>query len=344
MPTDALALSAERWAAIKAHRVEQQKEDDYRPKTGDTCYTIDDDVAWLTPAGRDYWEDKSNAECLRLSPSNSFPDKRFKYAVVAASGGTLLNLDIGTKVKVLDGKAATDGYGFEGYSGKVQILSGPKAGQICFCDGNYLKNTQVESNESFFKSQEERKAYQALFVSKQLNKPIEEMLAIHGVRINAPVAAEVKVPAKSSVVTHPAEPAETFGNGKYAFELQVPAGMFAPKRIEGDNSNSDDHFYLQSNDGDALIYAWGQPISKATTPEQALKREVLSNKQWVCTLKKFGDQFFVVSGYVNDQIFYQKTILKGNHTINFLITIDKAIRKKYDSTTEMLAQSLKATK
>lgn len=157
-------------------------------------------------------------------------------------------------------------------------------------------------------------------------------------------AQAVAAPAKSSVVTSPAEQPETFGNGKYAFELQVPAGVFAPKRIEGDNSNNDDHFYLQSNDGDALIYAWGQPISKATTPEQALKKEVLANKQWICTLKKCGDRFFVVSGYINGQIFYQKTILKGNHTINFMITIDKAIRKKYDSTTEMLAQSLKATK
>lgn len=344
MPHDALALSAERWAAIKEHRAEQKKEDDYRPKTGDICYATDDDVAWLTPAGRDDWEEKSNAEYRRLNASGSSPDKKFKYAVVAASGGTLINLDTGTKVKVLDGVADAKGYGFEGMSGKIQVLTGPNAGQICFCDGMSLKNTQVESNKSFFKSQEERKAYQALFVSGQLNKPIAEMLAIHGVRINAPVAAEVKVPAKPSVTSRHGEQSETFGNGKYAFELRVPAGMFAPKRIEGDNSNSDDHFYLQSNDGDALIYAWGQPISKTMTSEQALKKEVLSNKQWVCTFKKIGDRFFVVSGYVNGQIFYQKTILKGNHTINFMITVDKAIRKKYDSTTEMLAQSLKATK
>lgn len=343
-PCKVIALSAERWVAIKQRAEALKKQDAYLPKVGDNCFVAEDDVAWLTLSAKEVWQKKYNDEYFRMGGKLDFPGQNFKKSAVAASNGSLIFLEKGTKVKVLEGRPAREGYGFEGLNGKIEVLTGPIDGLTCFCDGGSLRDTVVESNETFFRTEEERKANQSLFVSEQLNKPIADVLAINGVRIDAPVARGIMAPTKPRISIRPVEQAETFGNSKYAFELQVPSGMFFPRRIEGDNSNSDDHFYLQSNDGDALIHAWGQPISRSITPELALKKEIISNSDWVCTFKKVGDHFFVVSGYVSGQIFYQKTILKGNHTINFIILVDKTKRKNYDSATEMLAQSLKATK
>lgn len=194
-PCKVLAMSAERWEAINQHAEDLKRQDAYRPKAGDNCFVSEDDVAWLTPAAKSAWQKKYTAEYFRMGGKFDFPDQSFKKATVAASNGSLIFLEKGTKVKVLDGRPAREGYGFEGLNGKIEVLTGPKDGLTCFCDGGSLKDTVVESNETFFRTEEERKANQSLFVSEQLNKPIADVLAINGVRIDAPVPSVIKAAA-----------------------------------------------------------------------------------------------------------------------------------------------------
>lgn len=188
-PNNAGALTQERWVAINQRMSQLKEQERYRPKTGEICFETEDAVAWFTLAGRNAWHEKRNAEYIRLGAGTTFPDKAFGTATVAASNGTLINLDKGTKVKVLDGQPDCEGYGFKGNNGKILILTGRSEGVTCFCDGNDLKPSLVESNDDFFKTDEERKAHQALFIAENSKMSIADALAMSGVKIESATAS-----------------------------------------------------------------------------------------------------------------------------------------------------------
>jgi len=178
------ALSAERWRVIQDRFALAQKSFDYRPKTGDTCYESMTDAAWLNPAGKNLWMEKAVQQSKHPdSPGFSSTSKAFVQSVVAESKGNLICLEEGTCIKVVAGTGDQYGRGFTNLEGKIQVLSGPEAGKICYCDGSSLQPQKLESWDAILKSEEENRAVRALFTASQLNKPVPEMLALQNVTI-----------------------------------------------------------------------------------------------------------------------------------------------------------------
>jgi TonB family protein len=191
LPAPATALTDARWQEIQKNFNEYQRTQiDYKPKVGDVCFASADDMGWMTPADLERWGRKFNQEVKRLNPNGvpfNRPSHQFYELIANTSNGGLVKLGEGIKLRVLEGKSDPGGHGFSGHVCKIQILSGPNTGKVCFNSGIVLVSRYIADPQSFFKTEEEKKASQALFVAKQLHKDVSEELALLGVIIEPPV-------------------------------------------------------------------------------------------------------------------------------------------------------------
>jgi hypothetical protein len=89
---------------------------------------------------------------------------------------------------------------------------------------------------------------------------------------------------------------------------------------------------LRSPDGRATISMW----SGNGSLEQ--QRSALQNEHpnWNYTYRKNGPNYFVVSGYEGNNIFYQKTLRRGDRTATFLMKYPRSEKARYQRANEML--------
>ena len=171
---------------------------------------------------KDYFETKLLEEYKRLGSGASFPGNKFKHALVA-SNPDLVALDEGTRVEVLEGSPDPKGVGFVGDSGKVKVLNGAQPGKVCYCSGEYLKDSLLDKN--FLQTEEDKLASQAIFVSKQNGENITDVLKMAGVSIDSDSSitnASVEAPTGGNSGALPSTWLPTFRCGQG--DVPVPLG------------------------------------------------------------------------------------------------------------------------
>ena len=144
------------------------------------------------------------------------------------------------------------------------------------------------------------------------------------------------VGSQASSLAQPASVAQravykTYTNARYGYSIAYPAHLLTP---QGEADNGDGQIF-RSRDGLTEMRVYGSQdlgggLAAAYTEAQDGKTVVYK------TMKR---NWFVVSGYNGEKIFYQKTMLKDNELKTFTIEYDQSQKSVYDAVTARIARS-----
>lgn len=159
-----------RWEEIQEYVFQTTLDQDYRPRVGDVCFVGMTEMGWMTPAAKDSW---THAYLKEREGKNDFkqPSQKFFEDTAAQSNGTLIALNAGTKVRILEGTwKAKELMPVNG--AKIQILSGPHTGKSCFTMGIGYGKHPPNPNQinEFCRTESDKRAIQAIFVSRSLSR------------------------------------------------------------------------------------------------------------------------------------------------------------------------------
>lgn len=160
-------ISPSRWEEIQEYVFQTTLDEDYRPSIGDVCFVSQTEIGWMTPAAKDKY---THAYLKEREGKNDFkqPSQKFYDDTAAQSNGSLIVLNAGTKVRVLDGawKRAEIA---PIRDAKIQVLSGPHTGKTCFSMGMGY-GTHPPNPDQFCKTESDKRAIEAVFVSRSLSR------------------------------------------------------------------------------------------------------------------------------------------------------------------------------
>ena len=131
----------------------------------------------------------------------------------------------------------------------------------------------------------------------------------------------------------------THENPEFGFRFSYPSQIFVEEKYEPPAFR---YFASPSEDAKLVVGAWDN--AERQTPEQ-LKRWMLANAEPIgdITYEPRGRSWFVVSGYRDDKIFYQKVIVScGGRVANLLgISYPTASRAMFDQVVERMEDTFK---
>ena len=156
----------------------------------------------------------------------------------------------------------------------------------------------------------------------------------------SPTPGNVPTPTPSASPTEvpEIEPGDyrTYHNNSFDYSISYPSNYLI---MQGASPANGDGRNFASKDGrvEMVVYA------RNNTPEQCLREiydgELKSNR--VVTYKKFKDKWFVVSGFEDNKVFYQKTILEDDVVKTFRIESDRELQPIVQPMTEKIVKSFK---
>lgn len=151
--------------------------------------------------------------------------------------------------------------------------------------------------------------------------------------------------ASAPVITATVSDYETYGNGRFGFSIDFPRKLLVPQRAA---DNGDGQTFI-SHDGKTRMSVWGSnnsadPSEPPDTPKtvyaKALKAIKKDGKRQL-TLKLQKDNWFVLSGFEGENIFYRKVYFIENQFINFEIVYPSVQREQWDAEAARLGKSFK---
>ena len=129
-----------------------------------------------------------------------------------------------------------------------------------------------------------------------------------------------------------------YENERFGFSVLYPANILLPADRLPDGVG---RFFL-ADDGSAALSAYGVP-KRAGALEGAYEQELSAEDQTV-TYRASGAGWFVVSGYRNNAIFYQKTLETEDALVSFRISYHPSWKPLMDEiTTEISRAFVKPT-
>jgi hypothetical protein len=127
------------------------------------------------------------------------------------------------------------------------------------------------------------------------------------------------------------------------FRFSYPRSLFAPAPVEGDEQPSFHYFASRDAEAELMVGAWDD--SSGQTPEE-FKRWVMANAGGYddLTYSPRGRSWFVLSGYRDDLIYYEKVLFScGGRLVNiFAITYPQNQRALYDPVVERMEDTFQA--
>jgi hypothetical protein len=139
---------------------------------------------------------------------------------------------------------------------------------------------------------------------------------------------------------------ETYCNSRFGFCIDYPMGILYP---QGESDNRDGQVF-KSKDAENILWVYRDfrdNINPETpyTIETAYKEDSWGNNpdepKRVITYKKLGKNFFVISGYNDGKIFYQKTIMRNEEIITSIIVYKEIDKEIYNKIAERIFKSFK---
>lgn len=140
-----------------------------------------------------------------------------------------------------------------------------------------------------------------------------------------------------SASTYAAEVYATYTNARFGYRVLYPANLVAP-RPESDNG---DGRKFKSRDGKITLSVWGENNALGRTLRSQMetaKRDWRRDNARV-TYWRYGRGFYVVSGTTGDQIFYEKTVPRGDGFATILWQYPKSQKARLD---EVVTRTTKA--
>jgi formylglycine-generating enzyme required for sulfatase activity len=151
----------------------------------------------------------------------------------------------------------------------------------------------------------------------------------------SPIAAEGPSPTESTAPRRQfgedSQP-RTYRNGRFGFVLEVPSSLEAKEPP----TNGDGQRFV-SRDGRAFVSVAGAPnVSLQASFETSLKDSAAK-----VTYKVAKSDWYVVSGFVGDSIFYNKAIARGDNLATMRVEFPKDEKAVYDPMVAALAKSFR---
>ncbi|CAG1022049.1 hypothetical protein DOJK_01402 [Patescibacteria group bacterium] len=138
-----------------------------------------------------------------------------------------------------------------------------------------------------------------------------------------------------------AESYETYYNERYDYSIDYPKDILFP---QGESDNGDGQIFL-SKTADAQLSVYANFNALEQSLEEAFREQSRGGQpddpHKVVTYKMMKEDWFVVSGYREGKVFYQKTILHDDIFKTFLFIYDEDQKDIYDAITKRLAASFK---
>jgi hypothetical protein len=139
---------------------------------------------------------------------------------------------------------------------------------------------------------------------------------------------------------------KTYCNSTYVFCVEYPSQLLIP---QGESGSGDGQVFKSKNDENVLmvyrdfrdkISSKVQNKIKTFYKEDARENTPDKPKRAI-TYKKIAKDFFVVSGYTEGKIFYQKTILRKGLLVTCLLEYNESERSIYDKIAVKIFKSFK---
>lgn len=137
----------------------------------------------------------------------------------------------------------------------------------------------------------------------------------------------------------------TYHNARFGYSIAYPQTLLLP---QGEADNGDGQVFT-SLAGDASLRVYGTNFDKSSPDlypniEDAFHEAASEKTGKVITYKLLKDNWFVVSGLIDNKIFYQKTVYGKQQTCTLYLEYPKNQQKTYDAITKHIANSLKISK
>ena len=151
----------------------------------------------------------------------------------------------------------------------------------------------------------------------------------------------VAIAASLPLGAEPARPAAMYLNVKYGFSLAVPNDIFVQSSIR----NADAGGLWESRDGRARLLAVAAENASGDSL-QTYRRFLLNDlyKGAVLDYAPMRDNWFVLSGRLNDMMFYERIVFAcdGRYIYGWQLTYPAAERNIYDRIVESVHRSYRA--
>jgi hypothetical protein len=132
----------------------------------------------------------------------------------------------------------------------------------------------------------------------------------------------------------------TYSNSRFSYVISYPAALLIP---QGESDNGDGQKFL-SSDGQVEMIVYGNE----NTSDQSLRdlynsqlRSEGNQSKRQVTYKVLRANWYVVSGYEGDRVYYQKTIFNGGVFKTFRIEYDKSRADVFDQVTKKVVASFR---
>jgi hypothetical protein len=133
----------------------------------------------------------------------------------------------------------------------------------------------------------------------------------------------------------------TYRNARFSYVISYPTGLLNP---QGESDNGDGQKFL-SRDGQVEMIVYGSQNASDQSLQDVYKsqlpREGNNRLKSQLTYKILSGNWFVVSGYQGERVYYQKTILSGGVFKTFRIEYDKSRADVFDKVTKKVAASFR---
>lgn len=129
-----------------------------------------------------------------------------------------------------------------------------------------------------------------------------------------------------------------YTNSRGAYTLIYPPARLLPENTAADETSQ--HF--TSPDGRVRLSTDAQPISAGTTLADLYNRARIPTNNRSVTYSVLRDDWFVVSGYENGEVYYQKSLLDNGVLKSFQMHYPEELKPEFDAITAQISWSFRA--
>lgn len=126
-------------------------------------------------------------------------------------------------------------------------------------------------------------------------------------------------------------------NKKFGYSMKYPKNILYP---QGESDNGDGQFFL-SKDGESKLRVWGEWAAPNDTLDDRYYSELKNTNNRTIVYKAKKSNWFVISGYIGDKIYYQRTMSDKDAFATFIFEYKTSQRKIYDKIAGVMSWSFK---
>lgn len=158
-------------------------------------------------------------------------------------------------------------------------------------------------------------------------------------------------PDSGNIITPPAIPEQltfdTYCNARFKFCIDYPKDTIYP---QPESTNGDGRVF-KNKEGDKVLTVYGRWAMNTNGDDMTLAQQYDSdlhgddepegNNDRTITYQKLGKDYFVISGYQDKKVFYQKTILKEGAFCYAVLRYNESDKALYDKVSQQIFSSFR---